>query len=108
MDPTPVAVVVEDAVVCCTFEQWMAIIGAIGALVSGPILLIVREVRNGNRAAEARGVTFMEVENRKLNANPDTTPVNTYRPPTGTGDGSLDKAVREFVAKATPPPGDAA
>lgn len=87
-----------------TAEQVAAWVTLIGAIVGG-IVAIVNAIKGNEQKAEARGVAFMEVENRKLAANPETTPVTSAAPPTGTGDGSLDKAVREFVAKASPPPG---
>lgn len=88
-----------------TIEGIKGIIGLLITLAAA-VAPIVLAIRNGQQKQEARDVAFMEVERRKLVANPDTVPVSQYSPPTGTGDGGLDKKVMEFLAKSTPPPGD--
>lgn len=83
-----------------TLGQWAAIITG--------LTLLIREVRNGNKQAEAANVVKIEQANRNLEAA-GTVPVTLASPPvglTGTGDGGTVKAGTDLLSKVTtdPPP----
>jgi len=88
---------------CCTFTEYMSLIGAIATVILLPTFAFIREMRTGRVESKAAAVAQLDAQNR-YNATRGAEPVTMQSPPESTGNSTVDKAVADLLTNAAPAP----